>query len=638
MMKSLLILASLGLFLGLSSPRHATAAPDTQAKILVGIYQNEPKIFRNGNGEPAGFWVDLLEAIATAEAWELEYIPCEWEACLRAIEQGELDLMMDVAYSPERDRRFAFNKEVVLASWSVVYADKDQPLNSLLDLDGKRVAVLQGSIQKQMLQSRAEMFDVAPELVEVENFTQVFALIAKGSVDAGVVNRFFGAQFKQDYGLVATNILIESSQLHFITAKGADLSPLYALDRYIKQFKADKSSVYYQALTRWLEPEEAKVKLTVQEFLLYLILILPITGLLASLAWNQLLRREICQRQQVERALRESEARFQNMAANVPGAIFRYVLHPNRSDAVLYMSSGCKDLWELAPATVVNDASILWEMVHPEDRPGMWQSVQDSAATLEPWSWQWRIITPSGQLKWLEAAGRPQRWDNGDVVWDTLILDVSDRHRVEAEREQTKLALQQSEYRYRQMVQSQTDFLLRSLPDTTITFANESLCQMLGVTLDQILGLQWINFANTDDLSQEHTLQRLAQLTPDQPTFMAVNRDRRRGGEEGWTQWLNQGIFNHQGKLVEVQSVGRDITALKQTETALQESEMLFRSLFEQVRVGIIFCDAQGQLLRVNRKYCEITGYSPEELQGMQWLDLTDGSNRQQNSQNWLTL
>lgn len=116
MMKSLLILSSLGLFLGPSFPSHATAVQGTQDKILVGIYQNEPKIFRNGNGEPAGFWVDLLEAIAAAEAWELEYIPCEWEACLKAVEQGELDLMMDVAYSPERDRRFAFNEEVVLAS------------------------------------------------------------------------------------------------------------------------------------------------------------------------------------------------------------------------------------------------------------------------------------------------------------------------------------------------------------------------------------------------------------------------------------------------------------------------------------------------------------------------------------------
>ena len=49
----------------------------------------------------------------------------------------------------------------------------------------------------------------------------------------------------------------------------------------------------------------------------------------------------------------------------------------------------------------------------------MYESVLDSARTLEPWFWQWRIITPSGKMKWLEAAGRPERHNNGDVVWDS---------------------------------------------------------------------------------------------------------------------------------------------------------------------------------------------------------------------------
>ncbi|TVQ55824.1 MAG: PAS domain S-box protein [Spirulina sp. DLM2.Bin59] len=632
-MKSLLIILGFGLLIDLSISCEAVALQGTQDRIRVGIYQNEPKIFRDAQGKPAGFWVDILAAIATAEAWQLEYIPCEWEACLKAVEAGELDLMMDVAYSPERDRRFAFNDEVVLASWSVVYASRDQPLNSLLDLNNKRVAVLRGSIQKAVLAERAAMFDVAPTLVEVDSFSEVFALIAEGAVDAGVVNRFFGAQFKDDYAVIPTNILVEASHLHFITAQGGDRHRLDTLDLYLQQFKQDKNSVYYQALAAWLEPENKRVKLTVREFLLYLIIILPIAGLLASLAWNRLLRREIRQRQQVEIALRESEARFQNMAANVPGAIFRYVLYPDGSDAVIYMSSGCQELWEVDPAVVINDASVLWQMVHPEDRQAMERSVQDSAQTLQPWSWQWRIITPSGQLKWLEAAGRPQRYEKGDVIWDTLILDVSDRHRIQAERYAAELALQQSESRYRQMVETQTDFLLRSLPDTTITFANESLCQMLGVTLTEIIGRKWVDYAHGGDLNREQTLERLAQLTPDHPTFMAVNRDRRQDGQTGWTQWLNQGIFDAAGNLVELQSVGRDITALKQAETALQESEMLFRSLFEQVRVGIIFCDAQGQLLRVNHKYCEITGYSPEELQSMNWLDLTDGTNRERHTQ-----
>ncbi|NET09883.1 MAG: EAL domain-containing protein [Symploca sp. SIO2B6] len=136
---------------------------------------------------------------------------------------------------------------------------------------------------------------------------------------------------------------------------------------------------------------------------------------------------DMTQQRQADLALRESEQRFRNMAANVPGAIFKYVLHPDGADKLTYMSPGCYDLWEVQAESMVEDASILWSMVHPDDLPGKKASVRESARTLQPWLWQWRITTPSGKLKWLKAAGRPERHENGDVVWDTLIMDISDR-------------------------------------------------------------------------------------------------------------------------------------------------------------------------------------------------------------------
>ena len=126
-------------------------------------------------------------------------------------------------------------------------------------------------------------------------------------------------------------------------------------------------------------------------------------------------------------ALLASETSFKNIAANVPGAIFRYVLHPDGSDAVLYMSPGCYQLWEVEAEVVKQDAQILWEMIHPDDLPAMQTSVAESARTLQLWHQEWRITTPSGQLKWLQGAGNPTLQPNGDVIWDTVILDVSER-------------------------------------------------------------------------------------------------------------------------------------------------------------------------------------------------------------------
>ena len=152
--------------------------------------------------------------------------------------------------------------------------------------------------------------------------------------------------------------------------------------------------------------------------------------------------RDITTLKQTEIALQESEAKFRNIVANIPGAVFRYVLKADGSDQVLYMSPGCYDLWEVEADVVEASAKILWEVIHPEDVPNMYNSVMASAQTLQPWFCEWRITTPSGQKKWLQGIGNPEFTPEGDVVWDTLVLDVSDRKQIELELQKQKELLQ----------------------------------------------------------------------------------------------------------------------------------------------------------------------------------------------------
>jgi len=107
---------------------------------------------------------------------------------------------------------------------------------------------------------------------------------------------------------------------------------------------------------------------------------------------------------------------------------------------------------------------------------------------------------------------------------------------------------------YRKVVQTQTDFILRSQPDTTIIFANPALCKALGASLENVIGQKWIDFADPGDL--EIILQKIFDLTPENSSFIAENRDQRANEQIGWTQWINQGIFNEDDQLIEIQSVG----------------------------------------------------------------------------------
>lgn len=142
---------------------------------------------------------------------------------------------------------------------------------------------------------------------------------------------------------------------------------------------------------------------------------------------------------------------------------------------------------------------------------------------------------------------------------------------------QLQEALSQSENRYRHIVEQQTDFIIRSNPDTTITFVNEALCVALGCQPEEIIGKKWLDFTTTEDL--ETTLVKITQLTPENPDFTRENRDNRSNGEKSWTQWINQGIFNENGQLIEIQSVGRDITEQKIAELALKKSEARFQQI-----------------------------------------------------------
>ncbi|MGL4437618.1 MAG: PAS domain-containing protein [Giesbergeria sp.] len=223
-------------------------------KLRVGVYQNSPKVaFADGKAE--GIFVDLLQGVAQQEGWELEFVPGTWAEGLQRLDRGEIDLMPDVARTPEREGRYAFHEEPVLSSWNQVYTRKGSPIRSILDMQGQRVAVLAGSVQERQLDDMARSFSLQVQWVSRPDYDTAFDAVVQGQADAVVTNRFYGVRNAARYGLQDTAIIFSPSQLFFAAPLRSDPAVLKALDRHLRVYKQDSGSLYYRSLRRWAVDE-----------------------------------------------------------------------------------------------------------------------------------------------------------------------------------------------------------------------------------------------------------------------------------------------------------------------------------------------------------------------------------------------
>lgn len=142
---------------------------------------------------------------------------------------------------------------------------------------------------------------------------------------------------------------------------------------------------------------------------------------------------DISDRRRAEEALKSSQARLESIATNIPGAIYSYIVRPDNSFSFEYISEGCRELFELEPEQVLADATILLKQIHPDDVETYYEKIMDSQADLSSFSHEWRHILPSGKTRWILGNCRPEKRPNGDILWQGVVLDISDRKQAEEE-------------------------------------------------------------------------------------------------------------------------------------------------------------------------------------------------------------
>jgi len=159
--------------------------------LRVGIYDNPPKVFLNEENHPTGFFVDIFEEIRQHENYEVEYVFAQWSQLLEMLKDGQIDVLIDVAYSADRAQKFMFNNVPVIESWLQFYSYAED-INQISDINNRNIAVLKGSMQYNYLNNHFHReFDITYQVIEFEDYNDFLRISKEGKVDLLLADRFF---------------------------------------------------------------------------------------------------------------------------------------------------------------------------------------------------------------------------------------------------------------------------------------------------------------------------------------------------------------------------------------------------------------------------------------------------------------
>ncbi len=433
--------------------------------LRIGTYENAPKIFTDGNGNISGFWADISNYIAVKEGWKLEWIHGDWDQCLERLENNEIDILVDVGITPNRQKRFLFSNETVLMSWSRLYTQQGANLESLLELDGKKIAGLKGSFnieEPEGLKDIINNFGLNCEIVELSDYHKVFEALEKGEVFAGITNKDFGAFNEIKYNIERTPIIFQPARIQFAFPVNSELAPklIEIIDSNLIQLKEDNKSIYYTSMERYLGGVEKIdffplwVKILIV-FILGLAVIFFVLSRFLKYQVNQktmLLKQDITERKKVEEELQKNEALLNSTQQLTKVGGWKW----NIENQTMFWTDETYRIHEIDSNEIKTGSTKHIEdgikCYDEKDQLVIMEAFQKCASEGISYDMEFPFTTVKGNKIWIRTTAEAEK-ENGEIVGVVgNIMDITNRKQVEIELEKHQNNLEN-------LVKEQTDKL-----------------------------------------------------------------------------------------------------------------------------------------------------------------------------------
>ena len=304
-----------------------------------------------------------------------------------------------------------------------------------------------------------------------------------------------------------------------------------------------------------------------------------------------------------------SKARFEKLVTNVPGAIYQFKLDTDGNFSFPYISSDCQEILEYTAQQVVENSARVISLIHPEDMSNFERVVKKSAQFLQHKHWEGRIVTPSGKTKWIQTASKPEQQEDGSIVWDGLMIDISDRKQADRELRESQQLLH---------------LIFDTLPqrvfwkDTNFNYlgCNQIFAQDAGLNSpDEIVGkndfeLNWHKSAHLYRADEEVIM---AGGTP------KINYEESQVRNDGTILTLRSSklpLKDKNGRTIGLFGSYEDISDISQQKQKTQNAQHFLEKAIDSINYPIFVKDTNHRWVLLNDAYCNFLGYSKEEMLG----------------------
>lgn len=305
------------------------------------------------------------------------------------------------------------------------------------------------------------------------------------------------------------------------------------------------------------------------------------------------------------RARVELQSRLEKIAATAPGALCTLRLRPDGSSCVPYAAPSVQHVLGVLPASIENDASVLWERMHPEDRPRMRAAIARSAQTMAACHEEFRLRHPARGEIWIEGHAVPERETDGGTLWHGFVHDISER----------KLAdylLRQSEERLSLALDAAQMGVWEWNILTDAVYWSPECVEIMGQGKFAGDSASFTRALHPDDV--EHVWERVHHALEHDTPFAAEYRVIRADGEIIWISATGRCTHDESGRPTRLTGVVSNITERKCAEAALRESEQRWIMALEGAGHGVWDWNTTTDKVFFSPAWKTMLGYGDTEI------------------------